>query len=113
VQHAPRNVVEWYSFAWEFVSTFCPRKTVDLLNSLHNSDRISTLGSPKYLKLVPLESRLDKLSKMSSWTFITFVNQKLWLFLSKVWLAIHVTFSYVRLSFHVTFLMEVFCSTVL
>jgi nitrate reductase NapE component len=32
--------------------------------------------------LIALENRLDKLSKMSSWTFIAFVNQELWPILS-------------------------------
>jgi hypothetical protein len=35
-----------------------------------------------WLGLITLENRIDKLSKMSSWTFIAFVNQELWSILS-------------------------------
>jgi hypothetical protein len=37
---------------------------------------------PIWSGLIALENRLDKLSKMSSWTFIAFVNQELWSILS-------------------------------
>ena len=52
-------------------------QTVDTLTSLHLSTQISLMDNPKYSERMPLEIRLDKLSKMSSLTIIAFGNQKL------------------------------------